>query len=157
MAFCRPRPYPFPTARLLSIALAVGACAAFGGCSNSDNGSSAPQIGLSCVDDSSHCIGQREKVFDQYMADKSRSWVKQPATPEAYASGVRLFALSKRRKELTCDELAHAKREAEAGPGVLRANASGRLTPAQVSRGVMLASEVERDLRREYERRCRKT
>ncbi|HMN39135.1 MAG TPA: hypothetical protein PKD49_15690 [Hyphomicrobium sp.] len=132
-------------------------CVAVAGCSNSGSGPSAPHIGLSCVDDSSHCIGQRGKVFDRYMADKSRTWVKEPATPEAYASGVRLFALSKRRRELTCDELAHARREAEAGPAILRANANGRLTPAQVSRGVMLAGEVERDLRREHDRRCRKT
>ena len=79
-----------------------------------------------------------------------------PHRPEAYASGVRLFALSKRRRELRCDDLAHARREAEAGPAILRANANG-LTPAQVSRGVILAGEVERDLRREHDRRCRKT
>mgnify|MGYP000844677713 CR=1 FL=1 len=156
MAFCRPRPTVFAQPSSLQLALMAAVCAALAGCSNSDNGPSTPRIGLSCVDDSSHCIGQRGKVFDQYMADKSRSWVKEPATPEAYASGVRLFALSKRRRELSCDELAHARREAEAGPAILRANANG-LTPAQVSRGVMLAGEVERDLRREHDRRCRKT
>jgi hypothetical protein len=108
------------------------------------------------VDDSAHCISQRGKVFDSYMADKSRSFVRQPATADSYASGVRLFALSKRRKELTCDELAHAKREADAGPSVLRGNA-GRLTPAQVARGVILANEVARDIGREQAKRCRKT
>ncbi len=126
-------------------------------CSGSDNGPSAPRLGLSCVDDSNHCISQREKVFDQYMADKSRAWVKEPATPEAYASGVRLFALSKKRKDLSCDELASGKREADAGPGVLRSHTGGRLTPAQVARSAMLASEVSRDLGREIDRRCRKT
>lgn len=128
-----------------------------GACSGSEVGPKGPQLGLSCVDDSTHCISQRGKVFDTYMADKSRGWVKQPATPEAYASGVRLFALSKRRKELTCDELAHGRREAEAGPQILRANGGGRLTPAQVSRGVMLSSEVARELSREQGRRCSKT
>lgn len=90
------------------------------------------------------------------MADKSRSFMRQPATADSYASGVRLFAISKRRKELTCDELAHAKREADAGPSVLRSNA-GRLTPAQVARGVILANEVSRDIGREQAKRCQKT
>lgn len=128
-----------------------------GACSSSDQAEIAPRAGLSCVDDSSHCISQREKVFDQFMADKSRGWVKQPASPEAYASGVRLFALTKRRKDLSCDELAHGKREADAGPAILRANSGNRLTPAQVARGVMLATEVSRDLGRELDKRCRKT
>lgn len=130
---------------------------ALAGCSGGESSAHVPQIGLSCVDDSTHCISQRGKVFDSYMSDKSRSWVKQPATPEAYASGVRLFALSKRRKELTCDELAHGRREAEAGPAILRGQGGARLTPAQVSRGVMLAGEVARELSREQDKRCRKT
>ena len=91
------------------------------------------------------------------MADKSRSWVKQPATAEAYASGVRLFALNKKRKELSCDELASGKREADAGPGILRGSGGARLTPAQVSRGAMLATEVSRDLSKEYDKRCKRT
>ena len=127
------------------------------GCGSSNVPDSAPRIGLSCVDDSPHCISQREKAFDQLMSDKSRTWVKQPATPEAYASGVRLFALNKKRKELSCDELASGKREADAGPGVLRGQGGGHLTPAQVSRGVMLAGEVSRDLGNEFSKRCRKT
>jgi hypothetical protein len=135
--------------------LAFLACLA--GCSSSTVQETAPHLSLSCVDDSAHCIKQREKAFDQLMADKSRAWVKQPATPEAYASGVRLFALNKKRKELSCDELAAGKREADAGPGVLRGNSGGRLTPAQVSRGVMLAAEVGRDLGSEMAKRCRKT
>lgn len=138
------------------LALAVFAALCLGACSGDGGEPGGPQIGLSCVDDSAHCVSQRGKVFDTYMADKSRSFVRQPATADSYASGVRLFALSKRRKELTCDELAHAKREADAGPSVLRANAS-RLTPAQVARGVILANEVSRDLGREQAKRCRKT
>ena len=129
---------------------------ALSGCSNSPSADSAPRLGLSCVDDSSHCISQREKAFDQLMADKSRSWVKQPATPEAYASGVRLFALNKKRKELSCDELASGRREADAGPGVLRGAGATRLTPAQVARGAMLATEVSRDLGREFDKRCKR-
>lgn len=127
------------------------------GCASSDPPPSLPQAGLSCVDDSHHCIGQREKVFDSLMADKSRAWVKQPAAPTAYASGVRLFAFSKKRKDLSCEELAHGRREADGAPHALRGPGGKGLTPAQVSRGLMLATEVSRELSREFDRRCRKT
>ena len=128
------------------------------GCSGSqDTISQSPQLGLRCVDDSAHCISQREKVFDGYMADKSRAWVKQPAEPHAYASGVRLFALSKRRKELSCDELSHGKQEADGAPVALRGPGGAGLTPAQVSRAVMLAGDVGRELSKEMSRRCGKT
>ena len=40
--------------------------------------------------------------------------------PEAYASGVRLFALKSKKKELTCDELAHGRTRPTGAPGVLR-------------------------------------
>ena len=146
-----------PLGRLLAICAAAGLIGGLTGCAGSDPPSVAPRAGLNCVDDTTHCISQREKVFDSYMADKSRAWVKQPASPDAYASGVRLFALTKRRKELSCDELAHGKREADAGPATLRSQGGGRLTPAQVSRGVMLAGEVSRDLGREFDKRCKKT
>lgn len=153
MARRRYRPSSLAALRIAATAAAVAGLAA---CSGGEGGAAGPQLGLSCVDDSAHCISQRGKVFDSYMADKSRSFVRQPATADSYASGVRLFALTKRRKELTCDELAHAKREADAGPSVLRGNA-GRLTPAQVARGVILANEVSRDIGREQAKRCRKT
>jgi hypothetical protein len=127
------------------------------GCAGSEPAAPPPALGLRCVDDSAHCISQREKVFDSYMADKSRAWLKQPAAPEAYASGVRLFALSKRRKDLSCDELAMGKREADGAPSALRGSGGSRLTPAQVSRGVMLAGDVGRELAKEISRRCGKT
>lgn len=118
--------------------------------------SETPRAGLNCVDDSAHCIGQRKVALTNLVDDRSRSWVKQPPSPEAYASGVRLFAYKKKKKDLSCEELSHARREAEAAPGVLRGSGGGRLTPAQVSRGVMLASEVSRELSREAARRCKK-
>lgn len=136
---------------------AISALAAIiAGCA-SEPPSPLPRAGLSCVDDTAHCINQREKAFDAMMADKSKTWVKQPAPPEAYASGVRLFALSKKRKDLSCDELAHGRAEADGAPQALRGPGGNGLTPAQISRGVMLASEVSRELAREYEKRCRKT
>lgn len=114
-----------------------------------------PRTGLGCVDDSKQCIDQRQGVLRSMMADKNRSWIKEPATPQAYASGVRLFAYKGRKKELTCDELAHGKREADAGPSALKGPNAAGLTPAQVSRGSMLASEVSRELGVEMKRRCR--
>jgi hypothetical protein len=147
----------FNTMRRMCAAASMVAAASLAACSNTQVQDTSPRLGLSCVDDSAHCISQREKAFDQLMADKSRAWVKQPATPEAYASGVRLFALNKKRRELNCDELAAGKREADAGPGILRSQSTAKLTPAQVSRGVMLAGEVARDLGQELSKRCRKT
>lgn len=146
--------YKFRTAALLSVATA--ACALLAACA-SDPPAPPPQLGLRCVDDSAHCISQREKVFDSYMADKSRAWVKHPAAPEAHASGVRLFALSKRRKDLSCEELQHGKREADGAPAALRGPGGKGLTPAQISRGVMLAGDVGRELAKEISKRCRRT
>jgi hypothetical protein len=143
---------PHAAALLCSAATALLVAACAGG----ETKSAAPQLGLSCVDDSNHCISQREKVFDGYMADKSRSWVKQPVTPTAYASGVRLFAYSKRKREMSCDELAHGKREADGASGALRGPGGSGLTPAQISRGVMLAGDVSRELSKEMQKRCGK-
>lgn len=150
-------PIPAP-ARLLA-ALKVAAVFVLvstgSGCAGST--SQAPELprrGLHCVDDSNHCISQREMVYDSFMADKNRKWMSESPTPEAYASGVRLFAMSKQRKALSCDELRRGKREADAGPPILRAANGKRLTHGQVARGVMLAQEVSRVLGRELSKRC---
>ena len=82
---------------------------AVAGCAGNEAALGDPARGLKCVDDSNVCISQRKMVYDSYMSDPSRSWVMQPAGPHEYASGVRLMALSKKRKELTCNELAHGK------------------------------------------------
>ena len=139
--------------------LAAAACALLlAACSSApETISHAPAAGLRCVDDSAQCISQREKVFDSFMADKSRGWLKQPPDPHAYASGVRLFALSKKRKELSCQELTMGKREADGAPQALRGPGGTGLTPAQVSRGVMLAGDVGRELSKELGRRCGKS
>ena len=122
-------------------------------------GCSGPNIttgnsGLTCVDDSSDCVAKRQSTLNSLVADNDRSWIKAHAPAEAYASGVRLFALKSKKKELSCDELAHGKNEADRAPGVLRA--ANNLTPAQVSRGIMLASEVSRELGAEMKRRCQR-
>ena len=124
------------------------------GCGGADT-ALGDQRGLKCVDDSNVCISQRKMVYDSYMADKSRAWMRQPAGPHEYASGVRLMAYSKMRKDLSCDELAHAKEEADRGPAALNAGAHAGLNSAQVARGAMLAREVSRELASELARRCR--
>jgi len=133
---------------LLGLALGLSACA----------GTPDPQLGpLSndrCVDDSPACIKARQTELSVILADKEKRWIHRPATADSYAGGVRLFAYKKRKREFSCAELAVAHKEAEAGPALLRGPAGKHLTPAQVSRGAMLAAEVSRELQREMRRRC---
>jgi hypothetical protein len=136
--------------------VAVALAATFGGCAKSDPPQiTAPRAGLGCVDDSMNCIAQRKATLQAMMSDPGRAWVKEPPSPAAYASGVRLFAFKNKKKDLSCDELAHGRKEADAAPASLRSNGTG-LTPAQVSRGAMLAHDVGRELGTEYNRRCKK-
>ncbi len=120
--------------------------------------SAGPEVGtragLGCVDDSPECIQRRQATLRSMVDDRSRSWVREAPTPEAYASGVRLFAYKTKKKELTCDELKRGKLEADTARPSL-ASVGERLTPAQVSRSVMLAGEVGRELQREINRRCK--
>jgi hypothetical protein len=134
---------------------ALAMCFELAGCAGAPDPAFAQQRGLKCVDDSNVCISQRKMVFDSYMADKSRAWIKQPAGPHEYASGVRLMAYSKMRKDLSCEQLAHAKEEADRGPASLSGGSYVGLTTAQVARGAMLAREVSRELANEMARRCR--
>ena len=138
------------------LALGLAAGAVLAGCSSGQSEiAPEPRAGLACVDDSRQCIDQRQAVLRGFMADRDRRWVREPATPQAYASGVRLFAFKGRKKDLTCDELALGRREADAAPSVLKSPAAASLTPAQVSRSTMLAGEVSRELSVEQKRRCR--
>lgn len=121
-------------------------------------GNPAPEIGpwstSRCVDDSPACIAERQRTLKALLSDRERRWVREPANADSYAGGVRLFAFKTRKRELTCQELAAARREAEAGPTVLRGPGGRHLTPAQVSRGAMLSTEVSRELAGEMRRRC---
>lgn len=139
--------------RRLAALLLAGIC---GGCTGPELTADTAPPGLSCVDDSPECVGRRQAALRQLVAAEDRSWIRQPATPAAYASGVRLFAFKAKKKELTCDELAHGRREADNAAAALKGPGAG-LTPAQVSRGTMLAAEVSRELGNEFGRRCRKT
>lgn len=135
--------------------VALVACAV-SGCMSLDSADQSPSAGFQCVDDSMECIQRRQAALRHLVSDKERKWVKDAPSAEAYASGVRLFALKSKKRELTCDELAHARKEAEGAPRALRAAQGTSLTPAQVSRGAMLAAEVSRELGNEFNRRCKK-
>lgn len=134
-------------AAVAAAALLVSACAS----------SEPPQVAsgsMSCLDDSPHCISQRQAALRHLVTRSDRHWVRDQASVDSYASGVRLFAFKTKKKELTCDELQHGRREAEGAGKVLRGPNGRGLTPAQVSRGTMFADEVSRELSKELARRC---
>jgi hypothetical protein len=115
-----------------------------------------PKAGLSCVDDSPEGVEQRQVTLKAMLADKDRTWVKEAPTPQAHASGVRLFAYRTRKKELSCEELAHARREADGAAKTLRGPEGKSLSPAQISRATMFAAEVSKELSAEMRtRRCK--
>ena len=146
--------WPLPARKGAGVAVCLAVLA--GGCASSAPPEIAtPRAGLGCVDDSFECISQRKATLQAMVGDPARKWVKEPPSPAAYASGVRLFAFKNKKKDLSCEELAHGRKEADAAPAALRSNGTG-LTPAQVSRGAMLAHDVGRELGNEYNRRCKK-
>ncbi len=148
MFFDRRRRRILPSFLLVIAPLALPAC----GGPDADG----PSSGLTCVDDSPDCVDRRQNTLRYLVDDKDRAWIAAHPPPEAYASGVRLFALKNKKKDLTCDELARGRDEADRAPGVLRGPEGVNLTSAQKSRGIMLASEVSRELGAEMKRRCRK-
>jgi len=139
---------------LLRIAALLGACAMLAACSGL--GSPESRAGLSCIDDSPECVQQRQATLKAMLAEQDRGWVKEPATIEAHASGVRLFAFRSKKAELSCEELAHGRREAEGAPKALKGGAAQGLSPAQIARASAFATEVGRELAGEMrKRRCR--
>ncbi len=132
----------------LALTVLLGAC----------SGNSTPPIthgrGMSCIDDSAYCIGERKAALRHIVTRSDRHWIREPATVHAYASGVRLFAFKTKKKELTCDELRVGRHEADGAARVLRGPEGRSLSLAQISRGVMLGEEVSRELAREHARRC---
>ena len=134
---------------LSGFSLAATACSGLMGPEDS-------KAGLSCVDDSPECVDQRQSTLKALLADPDRKWVKEPASPQAHASGVRLFAYRSRKKQLTCEELAHGRREADGAAKSLRGPEGKGLSPAQVSRATMFAAEVSKELTAEMRvRRCK--
>jgi hypothetical protein len=137
--------------RRLAVALS-GLCLLASACSNF--GPDDPRAGLSCVDDSKECVDQRQTTLNSFLSDQDRKWVKEPVSAQAHASGVRLFAFRTRKKELSCEELAMGRREADSVPKTLKG--AKDLSPAQISRTNMLAAEVGKELAAEMRsRRCK--
>src|SRR3979490_3257528 len=92
-----------PVIRKRAIAVALGSLAlVVSACSGMDD----ERAGLSCLDDSPDCVGQRQATLKSMIADQDRKWVRESTTPQAHASGVRLFAFRSRKKEMSCEELA---------------------------------------------------
>ena len=137
------------TVTTIGAAILVSACVG-GGIGNNDTRS-----GLICVDDSQTCISRRQAALADLTSRTDKSWIRQRASPLNYASGVRLFALKSKKSTLNCEELKLGHSEASRAPSVMKAGPSAGLTPAQISRGKILASEVSRELKREMSRRCR--
>ena len=146
----RPRgPHIATLAAVCGLSLLASAC---GGLFDSGD----TKAGLSCVDDSPECVEQRQITLKAMLADKDRTWVKEAPTPQAHASGVRLFAYRTSKKELSCEELAHARREADGAAKTLRGPEGKSLSPAQISRATMFAAEVSKELSAEMRsRRCK--
>lgn len=123
------------------------------GCSG---GPDDTRAGLSCLDDSKECIDSRQATLKGMLADKDRAWTKEAATPQAHASGVRLFAYRTQKKEMSCEELAAGRREADSAAKAMRANGGQGLSPAQIARATMFAAEVSKELSAEMKaRRCK--
>lgn len=120
---------------------------------------SKPETGATahygCLDDSPACISQRQANLKQLQGDPARTWVRQPASINSYATGVRLFAFKTEKQRLSCDELAVGRREADAAPGVLRGAQAQDIQPLIRNRSLMFAGEVSKELTREAQRRCR--
>jgi hypothetical protein len=143
----------------MTLALRPVICALFSavlaGCAFNGATISSPLAGLDCIDDSFECVAKRKATLDYLTGDPTRSWVRQRPTPAGYASGVRLFAFKRLKSKLTCAELKVASKEADAAPEVLRSAQAKSLSPAQVSRGKLLATEVSHEMHGELKRRCK--
>ena len=85
------------TAPLLGHGVAVASLLLIAGCASPLIEAPPPTQGLACVDDSQRCIDQRMASLKGLMSDRDRRWIREPATPQAYASGVRLFAYKGRK------------------------------------------------------------
>lgn len=147
-----------PAFRFMLVALGAGGlAAALGACAQRGQATiTSLSADLSCADDSRRCIQARARALRTLRADTSRAWLATPPSAAQYAAGVRMFALRKDRSALTCAQLKRGHAEAVRSPTVLRSEQSrAALTPAQISRGVMLADDVRRDLEREQrKKRC---
>jgi hypothetical protein len=95
------------------------------------------------------------KVMLKTMIDSpDRGWIGQRPAPDAYADGTRLFAYRALRKQLTCNELTAAVGELQAASKSLGGPVSG-MSPDQLSRTRALSGQVQGELARERDGRCK--
>lgn len=143
-------------ARVRAGLVLAAAATGLAGCSAEISKPETQVQNFGCVDDSPGCITQRQTALRQLQTDQGRTWVRQPASINSYATGVRLFAFKTEKQRLTCDELAVGRREAAAAPGVLRSPQAMAIQPQIRNRSLMLADEVSKELGRESQRKaCR--
>ncbi len=121
-----------PIAAVVALASALASCAAF----DLETAATGPPR-ADCVDDTPACVERRSAALKEMMGDKKHTWVREPANAHSYAAGVRLFAFKSRKRDLSCDELAHGKREADGAPAALGGPEFGRLDAgAEIARDV---------------------
>jgi hypothetical protein len=97
-----------------------------------------------------------QATLKSMLDDQDRKWVREPSNAHAHASGVRLFAFRTQKKDLSCEQLAIGRREAESVPKALKGPDGKGMSPAQISRTNMLAAEVSKELAAEMRsRRCK--
>jgi hypothetical protein len=93
-------------------------------------------------------------VLKTLIESPDRSWIGQRPPPDAYANGTRLFAYRALRKQLTCGELGQAVDELDEVSRALGATVSG-MSPDQASRTKALSSQVQGELAKERQGRCK--
>jgi hypothetical protein len=98
----------------------------------------------------SDCMVRLKAMID----DPSRGWIGKPQSPAEYANGTRLFAYRALHSQLTCPQLTTALNEVATAANTYRAPVQG-VSAAQAKRVLALNTEVERELRSEFARRCK--
>jgi hypothetical protein len=95
-----------------------------------------------------------KRVLKTLIDSPDRTWIGQRPSPDAYANGTRLFAYRALRRQLTCGELSMAVDELSAVTKTLGNSAAG-MSAEQASRTRALCSQVQGELAKEREGRCR--
>jgi hypothetical protein len=95
-----------------------------------------------------------KSVLKTMIESPDRSWIGERPPPDAYANGTRLFAYRALRKQLTCGELGQAVNELSSVTKTLGDTVPG-MSPDQASRTKALSTQVQGELTKERQGRCR--
>jgi hypothetical protein len=93
-------------------------------------------------------------VLKKMIESPDRGWIGQRPSPDAYSNGTRLFAYRALRRQLTCGELSLAVDELVTVSKTLANPVSG-MTSEQASRTRALCGQVQGELAKERDGRCR--